>query len=74
MNANIDAQDRDGKTALHNCILHGHYDLCRFLLENNANVNLKTNNGHSALVLSESVGNQKIQKLIKEFVNHSKTW
>ncbi|CAH8618002.1 unnamed protein product [Schistosoma haematobium] len=58
LNANIDAQDRDGKTALHNCILHGHYDLCRFLLENNANVNLKTNNGHSTLVLSESVGNQ----------------
>ncbi|VDP40493.1 unnamed protein product [Schistosoma curassoni] len=74
LNANIDAQDRDGKTALHNCILHGHYDLCRFLLENNANVNLKTNNGHSALLLSESIGNQKIQKLIKEFVNHSKTW
>ncbi|CAH8638724.1 unnamed protein product [Schistosoma rodhaini] len=73
LNANIDAQDRDGKTALHNCILLGHIDLCRFLLENNANKNLKTNNGHNALVLSESVGNQKIQKLIKEFVNHSKT-
>ncbi|CAH8545991.1 unnamed protein product [Schistosoma turkestanicum] len=58
LRANIDAQDHDGKTALHNCILLGHYDLCRLLLENNANMNLVTSNGHNALVLSESVGNQ----------------
>uniref|UniRef100_A0A3Q0KP97 Putative ankyrin repeat-containing n=1 Tax=Schistosoma mansoni TaxID=6183 RepID=A0A3Q0KP97_SCHMA len=71
LNANIDAQDRDGKTALHNCILLGHIDLCRFLLENNANKNLKTNNGHNALVLSESVGNQVKNSKINQRIRQS---
>ncbi|TNN20168.1 Fibronectin type 3 and ankyrin repeat-containing 1 protein [Schistosoma japonicum] len=58
LGANINIQDRDGKTPLHNCILLGHYDLCQLLLENNANMNIKTKNGHNAVELSESIGNQ----------------
>ncbi|CAH8612741.1 unnamed protein product [Heterobilharzia americana] len=69
LGANINAQDHDGKSSLHNCIIVGHYNLCQFLLENNANIHLQTNNGHNALVLSESIGNQKIQKLIKEYAS-----
>ncbi|CAH8864469.1 unnamed protein product [Trichobilharzia szidati] len=69
LGAKIDAQDCDGKTPLHNCIMVGHYDLCQLLLQNNASINLQTNRGHDAVILSESVGNQKIQKLIKEYAN-----
>ncbi|VDP82087.1 unnamed protein product [Echinostoma caproni] len=42
LGAQVDALDGDGKTALHNSIINSHQNLCRFLLEHGASLDLIT--------------------------------
>ncbi|CAD0100683.1 unnamed protein product [Aureobasidium mustum] len=47
--ANVDAQDFDGKTALHTAAQAGDLDLVRLLISRKAKINVKNNEGRSAL-------------------------
>ena len=49
---NINQQNEKGRTALHCAVYHGHWDLVPVLIQGNADVNLKTCVGNTALVMA----------------------
>ena len=44
--ANIDAQDRDGNTAIHRAAVLGSIDVVNLLIEKDANIRIKNNEGY----------------------------
>ncbi len=48
----VDARDNFERTPLMNAVFYGNYELAKWLIENNANVNLQDKNGYSALHFS----------------------
>ncbi|KAJ8714180.1 hypothetical protein PYW08_007800 [Mythimna loreyi] len=50
MGADVNAEDSEGKTPLHEAILHGDIEMVECLLMNGANVHFKTRNGECPLI------------------------
>lgn len=65
--ATVDTQDKEGKSALHNAILNGHAKLVDLLLQHGANLELKTNTGHSAKSLADCTENRAVKMAISDF-------
>ena len=60
----IDAADHQGMTALHIAISRGYEDICRYLINNGASIDIRTKQGHTCLHLAANVVNIKIITLI----------
>ena len=63
-NLEIDAMDQQGMTALHIAISRGYEDICRYLIDNGASINISTKQEHTCLHLATSAVNIKIVSLI----------
>lgn len=62
--SNINAQDRDGKTALHHCVKNGHLDMAKLLIENGADVTAIDHKGTSILLAAVDAAEEDIVKLL----------
>lgn len=63
-NLEIDATDQQGMTALHMAISRGYENICRYLIDNGASINISTKQGHTCLHLAATAVNVKIVSLI----------
>ncbi|CAF0741109.1 unnamed protein product [Brachionus calyciflorus] len=64
----INSQDKNGYTCLHYSARNNHFEICKYLLENGADVTLKTNSCKStALHRAAFIGNYKIVKLLLSY-------
>jgi len=63
-NLEIDSMDQQGMTALHIAISRGYEDICRYLIDNGASVNISTKQRQSCLHLAANAVNIKIVSLI----------
>lgn len=64
----IDAQDKEGNTALMIAVKAKAIDKVRLLLDNEANINIKNHNGDTALVIAVSQGNREVEKLLFQYM------
>lgn len=60
----IDATDQQGMTALHTAISRGYEDICRYLIDKGASINISTKQGHTCLHLAANAVNINIVSLI----------
>ncbi|CAG8502147.1 2563_t:CDS:2 [Dentiscutata erythropus] len=68
--ANIEQQDNDGWTALHNASSQGHLLIVKYLIENaDANVDVKSNKGHTPLMNAASKGHLSVVKYLLNRAN-----
>ncbi|KAJ8317104.1 hypothetical protein KUTeg_005008 [Tegillarca granosa] len=68
--ANIDAQDRDGKTALMVAIINGHQQLVELLLQKNANLKVTNEYGKTALDMARSMEKRVYIYILKCVSSH----
>lgn len=67
----VDAQDNEGKTALHHAAAQGHGDALLFLLGSKSNVEMKDNAGMTAFLRAVEKSQQHIvQMLIQRRVSY----
>lgn len=66
MGSDIDAQDREGRTALHIAILSAHNPVVQILKHKGANTKLVDDEGRSALHQAAIQGNVGILRLLAE--------
>jgi ankyrin repeat protein len=64
--ADVNAKDRQGKTALVVASEKGHLDSVKILLDNGADVNAKTKDGCTALMFAENIGHREVVRILKE--------
>ena len=65
-NADVNIQDKDGRTPLHWCAREGNENLCRLLLEHNADVNIQEKHGFTALHWCAFRGYENLFRLLLE--------
>ena len=63
-NLDIDATDYQGTTAIHIAISRGYEDICRYLINDGASINISTKQGHTCLHLAANVGSMDIVDLV----------
>jgi len=63
-NLDIDATDQQGMTALHIAISRGYEDVCRYLINNGASINISTKQGRTCLHLAANAGSTDIVDLV----------
>ena len=63
----MDIQNIDGYTPLHWCSRKGNENLCRLLLEHNADVNIQNNDGYTPLHWCTIKGNENLCRLLLEY-------
>jgi ankyrin repeat domain-containing protein 50 len=63
-NAEVDAKDEDGQTALHKAALNGHETVVRLLLDHNAEVDVKDEGGRTALHGAAFNGHEVVVRLL----------
>lgn len=69
----INEQDKNGYSCLHYAARNSHYQICKYLVENGADVNLKTNSCKSTpLHRACFIGHKEIVKLLLE--NKANAW
>ena len=61
---NIDATDQQGMTALHIAISRGYEDICRYLINNGASINIDKKHGRTSLHLAANAGSTDIVDLV----------
>ena len=61
----LNAKDKEGKTALMHSVINGRKEVAQLLIENNANVNARTNTDESALSYALKTGRVEIITLLK---------
>ncbi|XP_047512406.1 L-asparaginase 1 isoform X1 [Pieris napi] len=66
MGADVNAQNTEGRTVLHEAITKGNIHIIEYLLKNGANVHLKTRCGESPLLTAISYDNHAIIKLLMQ--------
>ena len=59
------AVDADGWTPLHLAAHYGHADVVETLIANNADVNLRSDDGRTALALAEQAGKADVAALLR---------
>jgi len=63
----LNQQDKNGYSGLHYAARNSHYEICKYLIENNVNVNIKTFSCEStALHRAAFIGNEKVVQLLLE--------
>ena len=65
-NANPDAIDKNGSTALHFAVIFGYEEIIKLLVDVKADSSLKDNRGNTALDYAKITGNKKITQLLKQ--------
>ncbi|XP_022288625.2 fibronectin type 3 and ankyrin repeat domains 1 protein-like isoform X1 [Crassostrea virginica] len=66
--AEVNIQDKDGKTALMVAIINGHQDLVELLLQKNADITVKNLFGKTAYDMAHSMERRKIARTIEDYV------
>ena len=67
----VNAQNRNNDTPLHQCSYYGYLEICRLLVEHGAILDLKNNYGQTALEIAEEKRKNEIIKLLKEAKNYA---
>ncbi|CAK1583850.1 unnamed protein product [Parnassius mnemosyne] len=70
MGADVNAQNCEGKTALHDAIIKGNITIIEFLLKNGASVHLKTRCGESPLLTAVKQDDAAVIKLLLQCGAH----
>lgn len=70
MGADVNAQNSEGRTVLHEVILKGNVPIIKYLLENGANVHLKTRCGETPLLTAIHNDNHTVINLLKQCGAH----
>ena len=65
--AEIDSQDNDGETALHEAAKWGHLKLIQFFINHGANINAVGSDGRAPIHLAIAHGNIDIVNLLKKY-------
>ena len=60
---NVNAKDDDGWTALMRASWRGYFEIVKYLVEKGADINIKNNNGKTALDLADS---EKIKEILRK--------
>ncbi|MBO4405988.1 MAG: ankyrin repeat domain-containing protein [Alphaproteobacteria bacterium] len=68
MPINVNAQDKNGRTALMSATDRGHYEMVQLLLEHGADVSIKNKRGGTVLDCAKSSGNDKIVGIVKDAI------
>ncbi len=63
-NLDFDATDKQGMTALHLAISRGYEDICKYLIDNGASINIATKEGRTCLHLAADAGHTDILSLV----------
>jgi ankyrin repeat protein len=64
--ADINVQNQDGKTPLHEALTYGALEVVRLLLKHGADVEAKDNYGKTALQVAAEYGHNKVVELLRE--------
>ncbi|XP_045776267.1 L-asparaginase 1-like isoform X2 [Maniola jurtina] len=70
MGADVNAENSEGKTVLHEAILKGNVPIIEYLLKNGANVHLKTRCGETPLLTAIHKDNHTVINLLKQCGAH----
>ncbi|KPI92179.1 PREDICTED: L-asparaginase 1 [Papilio xuthus] len=73
MGADVNVQDSDGKTALHQAVIKGNIEIIEYLLKNGASVHLKTKCGESPLLTAVKHDEESVIKLLLQCGAHLTT-
>ena len=65
--ANIDLVDNNGQTPLYYSIKHGRYDICEYLLKNNARVNIQDKKSISPIQWAKSKNKHQMIDLLVQY-------
>ena len=65
-NADVNIQDKDGHTHLHQAVKNRNKNLVRLFLERNADVNIQNKYGETPLLLSIKMGHENLFTLLAE--------
>lgn len=68
--ANINAQDKDGKTTLMIAIINGHLELVELLLKRNVDLTVKNEFGKTAYQMAQSMEKRRILRTLDEHVEY----
>ena len=65
-NAEVNAKDNHGRTALHNAVNNGFREIIELLIECGANVNMRDKNGITPFETAKALNNAEIMEILKE--------
>ena len=68
----VNAQDNDNKTALHQCSSYGYLEICTLLIEHGAILDLKNKNGQTPLEIAAEQKHYEIINLLEKAMNKIK--
>ena len=68
----VNAQDNDNTTALHQCSSYGYLEICTLLIEHGAILDLKNKNGQTPLEIAAEQKHSEIINLLEKAMNKVK--
>ncbi|CAD5125524.1 DgyrCDS13731 [Dimorphilus gyrociliatus] len=72
LGADLNAKDKDGKTALMIAVINGHNELVELLLDSNCDLTIRNDYGKTALEMAQAMEKRRVLRTIEDFMERKK--